>query len=136
MAKSIKEYLEKESFHVISQPLKNDSTRFNLLIKKSADSKPKLLFNTHMDTVPPYLPPKQNDGIISGRGSNDAKGQIAAMIFALKRLAEEQPNLANQVGLLLVVGEETDHIGMIEANDLDLSPDYLVVGEPTGKINF
>jgi acetylornithine deacetylase len=132
LANAIKGYFEAEDWHVLTQPLSNDSQRFNLLITKTSDSTPKLIFNTHLDTVPPYLPPKQDgDTIISGRGSNDAKGQIASMSFALKRIAQEHPDLANQIGLLLVVGEETDHVGMLEANNLGLSPDYLVVGEPT-----
>lgn len=37
------------------------------------------------------------------------------------------------VGLLYVVSEETDHSGMIKANDLGLDPHYMVVGEPTGS---
>ncbi|CAJ0941723.1 unnamed protein product, partial [Mesorhabditis belari] len=35
------------------------------------------------------------------------------------------------IGLLFVVGEGSDHIGMIEANKLQLQPHFLVVGEPT-----
>lgn len=58
-------------------------------------------------------------------------GQIAAMTFALKRLQRDHPEHAENVGLLLVVSEETDHVGMLEANLLDIRPDYLVVGEPT-----
>ena len=38
---------------------------------------------------------------------------------------------ANDLGLLYVVGEETDHIGMISANELQLKPKALICGEPT-----
>jgi acetylornithine deacetylase len=59
---------------VTTQPLESDKQRVNLLIKRSNDAKPKLIFNTHLDTVPPYLPPKVDGDRIDGRGSNDAKG--------------------------------------------------------------
>ena len=39
-------------------------------------------------------------GKIFGRGSNDAKGQIAAMLVALNRLAKEQREHINEIGLL------------------------------------
>lgn len=68
------------------------------------------------------------------------------MIFALNRILHNHTELVEEVGLLLVVGEETglidllilqeicltDHVGMLEANKLsNLLPDYFVVGEPT-----
>lgn len=34
------------------------------------------------------------------------------MIFAAQRIAKEDPALAEDLGLLLVVSEEVDHIGM------------------------
>lgn len=76
LASVIKEFMETEGWHVTSQPLSSNPQRSNLLITKMADSNPKLLFNTHLDTVPPYLAPKVDQGgtCIRGRGSNDAKG--------------------------------------------------------------
>ncbi|KAH7726199.1 Peptidase dimerization domain containing protein [Aphelenchoides avenae] len=99
--------------------------------KRGGNLRPRVLFNTHLDTVPPFIPPSVQGDAIYGRGANDAKGQIASMIFALNKFAENRPALADQVGLLLTSGEETDHIGMIEANQLGLNPKFLVVGEPT-----
>ena len=43
--------------------------------------------------------------------------------------------LGSQLGLLFVVSEETDHSGMKRANELELKPQYLIVGEPTGMYN-
>ncbi|CAJ0962723.1 unnamed protein product, partial [Mesorhabditis belari] len=100
-------------------------------MKEKEKSHVRLLFNTHLDTVPPYIPPKEDEEKIYGRGCNDAKGQLAAMIYAANRVVEERPEIAEQIGLLFVVGEELDHIGMIEANKLQLQPHFLVVGEPT-----
>lgn len=35
------------------------------------------------------------------------------MIFAAQKIAREDPDLAENIGLLLVVSEELDHIGMV-----------------------
>ncbi|CAD5209816.1 unnamed protein product [Bursaphelenchus xylophilus] len=136
LANFIKEFCEFEGFEVILQDVEIHKNRYNLLIKhtKAEISDVKFLLNTHMDTVPPYTHHRIGDECIYGRGSNDAKGQIASMIFALRTLKKESPELSKQVALLLVVGEETDHVGMIRANDLNLCPSYLIVGEPTELI--
>ncbi|KAH7691347.1 peptidase dimerization domain-containing protein [Aphelenchoides avenae] len=132
LAFAIKEYLKSTGWSIINQPMPEEPARSNILATRSSKNcEPRILFNTHLDTVPPYIPPRKDDKNVYGRGSNDAKGQIASMIFALQRLIKEHPEYENDVGLLLVVGEETDHIGMKEANKLDLRPDYLIVGEPT-----
>lgn len=56
------------------------------------------------------------------------QGILAAQLTALQELAEEG---CTDIGLLYVVSEETDHSGMLAANQLGLDPDYLIVGEPT-----
>lgn len=62
--------------------MENDKTRVNLFITRKADSRPKLVFNTHLDTVPPYISPvKHDDGRICGRGSNDAKGKLEFLVY-------------------------------------------------------
>ena len=68
---------------------------------------PAVVFSTHMDTVPPFIPSSEDAGRIYGRGSCDAKGIIAAQIAAAERL--RQQNI--YVGLLFVVGEERDSLG-------------------------
>ena len=49
--------------------------------------KPQVVFCTHMDTVPPYIPPTFDEalGTISGRGTCDAKGQIYHSVLTLFR---------------------------------------------------
>lgn len=130
---ALTKYFEATGWHVIRQPLKSDPKRHNLLVTRIPYKAPgpRYVMNTHMDTVPPFIPPTNDGKMIKGRGSNDAKGQIAAMVFAAQEIAEKDPKLAEQLGLLLVVSEELDHIGMLEANDLGLVPEYLMVGEPT-----
>jgi acetylornithine deacetylase len=92
---------------------------------------PELTFSTHLDTVPPYSPPRLEGGVLHGRGACDAKGIAAAMICAAERLRDERL----PVGLLFVVGEETTHDGAHAANDAKerLAPRnrILINGEPT-----
>ncbi|CAD5232121.1 unnamed protein product [Bursaphelenchus xylophilus] len=133
LADFLKEYCETLGFEVISQPLESDNQRYNLLIKDKdvCEVDIKYLLNTHLDTVPPFINPRIGDDRVYGRGANDAKGQIASLLFALRQLRDEDHDLSKKCGLLLTLGEETDHIGMSVANKLKLDPDYLIVGEPT-----
>ncbi|PIO64945.1 peptidase, M20/M25/M40 family [Teladorsagia circumcincta] len=130
----VAESLEGNGWIVEKQPLEDDSSRFNILAtrKPLKESTPRILFNTHLDTVPPYIPPTEDDSNIYGRGSNDAKGQLACMVSAAQGVVKSHPDVADQLALLFVVGEEVDHVGMTKANDFNLlKPDYLIVGEPT-----
>ena len=84
--------------------------------------------STHLDTVPPYIPPREENGRLYGRGSSDAKGIAAAMLAAADRLAKAGEN---RVDLLFVVGEEQGSDGARAANRLSPTSKYLVNGEPT-----
>ena len=97
----------------------------NLLLTWGA---PKLVFCTHVDTVPPYIAPTFDDKVIKGRGSCDAKGQVFAIVEACKRLAEEGKT---DFGILLLAGEETGSWGAKAFAKTDFKAEYLVVGEPT-----
>ncbi|HVH38821.1 MAG TPA: M20/M25/M40 family metallo-hydrolase [Gemmatimonadaceae bacterium] len=87
--------------------------------------------STHLDTVPPYVPPRRTDGRLYGRGSCDAKGIAAAMMVAADRLAAEGEQ---RVDLLLVVGEERGSDGARAANQLPATSKWLINGEPTESI--
>ena len=83
--------------------------------------------STHLDTVPPYIPPRIEGDRLWGRGSCDAKGIAAAMIVAAERLkARGLP-----VALLFVVGEEVTHDGAHAANTFPTPSRVLINGEPT-----
>ncbi|MGH7668819.1 MAG: M20/M25/M40 family metallo-hydrolase, partial [Gemmatimonadaceae bacterium] len=43
---------------------------------------PFITLSTHLDTVPPYIPPRLEPAVLRGRGACDAKGIAAAMICA------------------------------------------------------
>src|ERR1700752_2536050 len=64
--------------------------------------------STHLDTVPPFIPPREDGGRLYGRGSSDAKGTAAAMLAAADRLAKAGEQ---RVDLLLLVGEEAGSDG-------------------------
>jgi len=89
---------------------------------------PVVTFSTHMDTVPPFFPSRENEETIWGRGACDAKGIIAAMIAAAEKLlAAGKKN----VGLLFVVGEEVNGAGALLAARNSRGSRYLINGEPT-----
>ena len=89
---------------------------------------PRVVFCSHMDTVPPYLPPVFEADRVCGRGTCDAKGQFYAMYRACRRLAE-----AGRSGfaLLILSGEETGSWGAKAFAKTDFRAPLLVVGEPT-----
>lgn len=88
---------------------------------------PVVVFSTHMDTVPPFIPSLEDAQRIYGRGSCDAKGIISAQIAATERLREE----GIYVGLLFLVGEERDSLGAKVANQQRNGCKFLINGEPT-----
>ena len=99
----------------------------------TAVAQPLVTLSTHLDTVPPFIPPRLNDGKIHGRGACDAKGIAAAMVCAAERLRGSGLPIA----LLFVVGEEVTHDGAHAANDAfasSLVPSTsraIINGEPT-----
>lgn len=114
-----------------TQKMPVEGARFNVYATEEAQPQPSIVFSTHMDTVPPFIPSSEDAGRIYGRGSCDAKGIIAAQIAAAERL--RQQNI--YVGLLFVVGEERDSLGAHMANEFATANGhcsrFLVNGEPT-----
>lgn len=91
---------------------------------------PRVWLSTHMDTVPPFIAPTEDDRRIYGRGSCDAKGIIAAQITAAELLRKEG---IEDIGLLYTVEEERASTGAKVANDHRLAAvcEYMINGEPT-----
>jgi len=92
-----------------------------------AGQTPDLVFSTHMDTVPPYIPFREDAEFMYGRGVSDAKGIIAAQVAA----AEALRTAGFRVGMLFVSGEERDSAGAKEANKTPRGSRFLINGEPT-----
>lgn len=112
----------------VPQPAESgtDGARWNVYAGSSGAS-PHVVFSTHMDTVPPYIPFREDEEFLYGRGVCDAKGIMAAQIAAAERLRAEGFN----VGLLFVSGEERDSAGAKVANENAKGSRFLINGEPT-----
>ncbi|HSK74198.1 MAG TPA: M20/M25/M40 family metallo-hydrolase [Pyrinomonadaceae bacterium] len=95
-----------------------------------ASDNPRVFLSTHMDTVPPFIPPSEDEEKIMGRGACDAKGIIASQIFAAERLRKEG---INDIGFLFTVDEEQSSTGAKAANHHPIAQkcEYLINGEPT-----
>lgn len=117
-------YLKSQDFNLKEQKVEN--RRRNILA--TTGSAPRIILCTHMDTVPQYFAASEDADYIYGRGACDAKGIMASMIWAAQELKE---NGVTEIGLLFVVGEETDSIGAKMANSLNVGSDFIIVGEPT-----
>jgi acetylornithine deacetylase len=89
---------------------------------------PTVVFSTHLDTVPPYVPLSEDVESIHGRGSCDAKGLAAAMVSAAERLFQQGER---RIGLLFLVGEENGSDGARVAGELGPKGRFLINGEPT-----
>ena len=91
---------------------------------------PYIVFCTHLDTVPPYIPPTFEEDMASGRGTADAKGQIFAMWEACKALEAKG---YTDFALLLLAGEETGSFGAKSFSAMMREDEdrWVIVGEPT-----
>jgi len=110
-------------YDVTEQPVVGD--RFNVI---ASTGTPSVVFSTHFDCVPPFIPSRSEPGTLYGRGACDAKGTIVAMIAAAERLRASGERRA---GLLFVVGEERGSEGARAANTLAPGSSFLIDGEPT-----
>src|SRR5882672_2793286 len=117
--------LRRRGFQAEKLPV--EGARCNLFATSPQESRPAVVFSTHMDTVPPFIPSSEDATRIYGRGSCDAKGIIAAQVAAAERLRTQ----GIHVGLLFLVGEERDSLGAKVANQQSPGCKFLVNGEPT-----
>jgi acetylornithine deacetylase len=102
-----------------------EENRFNVFLRFDS---PVVTLSTHLDTVPPFIPSREDDDNIWGRGACDVKGIIAAMIHALEGLLESGERRA---ALLFVVGEERNSAGAFAAARDPRGSKFLINGEPT-----
>jgi len=104
-----------------------EGQRCNVYATSPEEPVPAIVFSTHMDTVPPFIPSSEDESRIYGRGACDAKGIIAVQIAA----AEQLRSHGIYVGLLFVSGEEQDSLGAKVANRESPRSKFLINGEPT-----
>jgi acetylornithine deacetylase len=116
-----------EKTPVPQQPESADAgERWNVYAGTAGET-PDLVFSTHMDTVPPYIPFSEDEDFLYGRGVCDAKGILAAQVAA----AEVLRTAGFRIGLLFVSGEERDSAGAQAANLAPKGSRFLINGEPT-----
>jgi acetylornithine deacetylase len=102
-----------------------EADRFNVFLRFDD---PVVTLSTHLDTVPPFIPSREDDDNIWGRGACDVKGIIASMIHAVEALLEAGER---RVALLFVVGEERNSAGAYAASRDPRGSKFLINGEPT-----
>ncbi|KAL4789700.1 hypothetical protein BDV19DRAFT_373704 [Aspergillus venezuelensis] len=135
IATFLAEYLKSLGYTAELIPISPGSTRCNVYAYLGESRKTRVLLTSHMDTVPPHIPMSMKDGIIYGRGACDDKGPLAAQIIALEELRSEKGVKEGDASLLFVVGEEKGGPGMIAANEMGLTWEAGIFGEPTeGKL--
>ena len=106
---------------------------------------PVLIFNSHLDVVPPGdadwknppFEPKIIDGRVYGRGATDAKGSVAAMMAGIGMALGSPKPFRGELIFTAVAAEETGGLGTqfwIKNREADPRPAMAVVGEPSGLI--
>jgi acetylornithine deacetylase/succinyl-diaminopimelate desuccinylase family protein len=128
-------YLEAHGFDalLVSHAEKRSSV---VAAKKGKNGGRKVVFNGHLDTVPPGggwntdpFRGIEKDGRIYGRGAADMKGGLASMI-ATAINAVQRP-FTGEIMLNLVADEELFNIGTVETLPYTADADYVLIGEPT-----
>lgn len=106
-----------------------------------AGTGPSLIFNGHVDVVPPgplaawdFSPwdGELEGGTIRGRGSLDMKGGLVAGLFAAKAILDSGVQLSGTLYLQSVIGEEDGGVGTLAAVRRGYRADGAVIMEPTG----
>lgn len=119
----LSEIARRHNGHVERMPV--EEGRDNIFV---AFADPVTVLSTHMDTVPPFIPSREDEEFIWGRGACDTKGIIAAMIEAAEQLLAAGKR---DFGLLFVVGEERNSAGAVAAAKNSRGSRFIVNGEPT-----
>jgi len=119
----LRDYLADDGFEVTTQVVTGDRINVHARI-----GDPAVTFSSHIDTVPPFIGFREDEKNIYGRGACDAKGVIAAQVFAAKRLRDEG---VTNIGMLYLVGEEDGSDGAKAANSIPNGNRFLINGEPT-----
>ncbi len=113
-------------FQGVAERMHVEPGRFNVFVRFG--NAPIVTLSTHMDTVPPFVPWREDGEFIWGRGACDTKGIIAAMLCTAEKLLNDGQR---DFGLLFVVGEERNSAGALHAAQHPRGSRFLINGEPT-----
>lgn len=114
--------------------------RSNVVMRLENGDGPAFAFCTHMDVVPagdgwtgdPFRL-RASDGRLYGRGACDAKGSLAAMLEAMRMLAECRTAWRGCLLGVFVCDEEIGSVGARQFAAGGPRVDFAVIGEPTGN---
>jgi succinyl-diaminopimelate desuccinylase len=107
------------------------------MIGRATTSSPSMMFNGHLDTVPPgnmVVSPFEGgvkDGVLYGRGACDMKGGLASMATALVALKRSKDTINGTLLFAGVSGEESGSPGTRRIVQKGPRTDCAIVGEPT-----
>jgi acetylornithine deacetylase/succinyl-diaminopimelate desuccinylase-like protein len=101
--------LRREGFEVSFDEVESARPNVYAHIPASGHSSRSLLFNGHTDTIPigKSEPPARDGDWIVGRGAEDMKGGLVAMVHAASALRKAAVRLAGDLWLTGVIGHET-----------------------------
>ncbi|MDF2949218.1 MAG: acetylornithine deacetylase or succinyl-diaminopimelate desuccinylase [Sedimentibacter sp.] len=135
VAEFIYNYCKKSGLEVEYQQV--EGLRRNVIAKlKGKGTGKNLIFNGHIDTVPPYemefdpFCAEIKDGYLLGRGCNDMKGAVACMITAMLSIKNKGIQLGGDIILTAAVGEEEKSDGTEFVVKSGIRADGAIVGEP------
>lgn len=135
LADFIVDYFKREGIECDYQEVVDG--RSNVIARLNGDKTgPVLVFNGHMDTVPPYemenaFTPRIENELIYGRGSVDMKGALATMMNTLVQLKRSGIALKGDVVFVATIGEEVYSPGAYHFANSGFKADYIIIGEPT-----
>lgn len=137
MAEFLAKFLRPLGFQVSLEEA--EPGRPNLIARApGSDSRPRILLGPHLDTVgvagmtvDPWAAAIE-DGKVTGRGTSDTKGPMAAMLWGIQANAEILADLPIAVDFIGFMGEESSqpgsrHFARHHASDYE----FAIVGEPT-----
>lgn len=130
------QYCKEKGLDVEVKPIVDGRVNVIVTLKGEGNGKT-LLFNGHLDTVPPgrmdFDPYEANivDGYIQGRGAVDMKGPIASMIMAILALKRSGIKLKGDIIFTGVIGEEEQSEGTEDVVKSGIKADGAIVGEPS-----
>ena len=135
---ALQKYFEKQGLEYELQPVEGD--RHNIIARIPGKGGGKsLALNGHLDTVPPYdmtVEPygsSLENGKIYGRGTNDMKGPVAAMIMTLLAYKRSGLKLKGDLYFTGVLAEETNSDGSEALIESGFKTDGAIVGEPSNR---
>ncbi len=134
VAKYIKSVFDKEGIPCRIQELPNGRANVIATLNGVGGGRT-LLFNGHMDTVPPYdmenaCTPRIEGEKLFGRGTADMKGPLATMMAAIIAAKRSKLDLSGDVVFSGVADEEEGSLGTINLIENGIHADGAIVGEP------